>query len=385
MYGSRRSTRTARNPQSGRGGSGNNNHGTSAVTPGTRSTRGVRKSRGSRQTASGAAGSCAAAESGGTTTKGPVRKFALVRRRPAPHIAMWVEKWVPVTELTEEEREQYDKENLPKEMVPMIKPELLVLADETAVTTTTTSTSNAAIPMIKEEQQPAEALQQTITEMSVQPMDIAHDTALSQGENPTISHAIMEEETQQLSSCRTVQTNSEGNDSTAVTEAPACTDSKTVAIAELSSAGMEPIVAAVTTATTTTATTTIATEAATPVATGLTPDATETISKPESDTHALMEETTNENPVVATNEAATAGTYDDELPPPQQDITPMSTPTTTTTTTEIPVTTDGMLLPAETSSTADTAAREESVKVSMEHPAPTSDEDLPAAKKPRLL
>ncbi|KAG7360426.1 hypothetical protein IV203_035525 [Nitzschia inconspicua] len=383
MYGSRRSTRTARNPQSGRGVSGSNNHGTSAVTPGTRSTRGVRKSRG-RQTASGAAGS-AAAESGGTTT-GPVRKFALVRRRPAPHIAMWVEKWVPVTELTEEERAQYDKENLPKEMVvPMMKPELLVLADETTVatttTTTTTTTSNAAIPMT-EEQQPAEVQQQTITEMSVQPMDIAHDTALSQGENPTLS--IMEEETQQLPSCRTVQTNSEGNDSTAVTEAQVCTDSKAVAIAELSSAGMEPLVAAVTTATTTT-TTTIATEAATPVATGLTPDATETISKPEIDTHALTEDTTNENPVVATNEAATVGTYDTDLPPPQQDITPMLTTTTTTTTTEIPVTTDGMLHPVETSSTADTAAREESVKVSMEHPAPTLDEDLPAAKKPRLL
>ena len=41
-----------------------------------------------------------------STESGPVRKWVKVMRPPAPHIRFRVEKWVLVTDLTEEERKQ---------------------------------------------------------------------------------------------------------------------------------------------------------------------------------------------------------------------------------------------------------------------------------------
>jgi hypothetical protein len=145
MYGSRRSTRAARNI--------NQINKRSSI--GSRTTRGARKSRRSNPRGGisgvGTGGIGRNSSSSGVTThldnqqhqhyylatnhadsdavdtgggchnnhhlhnhnnknnQGGVRKYALVQRRPAPHIDVLVTKWVPVTELTDAEREAYDQ------------------------------------------------------------------------------------------------------------------------------------------------------------------------------------------------------------------------------------------------------------------------------------
>jgi hypothetical protein len=43
-----------------------------------------------------------------STESGPVRKWVKVIRPPAPHIKFGVEKWVPTSDLTDEERIKYN-------------------------------------------------------------------------------------------------------------------------------------------------------------------------------------------------------------------------------------------------------------------------------------
>lgn len=78
-----------------------------------RSSRSTRSARGStkRRRGAGKAGGFAdqlrrAAESG------PTRKWVKVLRAPAPHIRFVVEKWIPLNDLTEEEREDYEREQI---------------------------------------------------------------------------------------------------------------------------------------------------------------------------------------------------------------------------------------------------------------------------------
>ena len=71
----------------------------------TRAARGVSKTRRGRND-----GNSSADRLRRSAESGPVQKWVKVMRSPAPHISFVVPKWVPVIELTDEERRDYDKE-----------------------------------------------------------------------------------------------------------------------------------------------------------------------------------------------------------------------------------------------------------------------------------
>jgi hypothetical protein len=139
MYGGRRSTRAARSQNK-------------IITTGSRTTRGARKLL--RSNTPG--GSSSSGGGGGAThfdnhrnqgarhtnNQGYVRNYALVQRRPAPHIDFLVTKWVPVTELTDVEREEYDREKNRKESTTTLQDAVIAETTPTVAATTTTDVTD---------------------------------------------------------------------------------------------------------------------------------------------------------------------------------------------------------------------------------------------------
>ena len=76
--------------------------------------RSARTARGASKTRRGRNGDSTASRLKRAAESGPVQKWVKVMRSPAPRIRFLVKKWVPVTELTQEERQEYDREETEK-------------------------------------------------------------------------------------------------------------------------------------------------------------------------------------------------------------------------------------------------------------------------------